>query len=68
MKILLGREEVNADKPDLAGRTPLSYASWWGHEAVVKILLEREEVNADRPDNSGLTPLLYATALGHVRG
>jgi len=45
VKILLRREEVNLDKPDNFGRTPLSYATWDGHAGVVKILLGRQEVN-----------------------
>ena len=61
MKILLGREEVNPDKPDNKGRTPLSFAAKWGREGVVKILLGREEVNPDKPDNNGRTPLSIAT-------
>ena len=61
MKILLGREEVNPDRPNNNRRTPLSYAAEDGHEGVVKILLGREEVNPDKPDNNGGTPLLIAT-------
>ena len=65
VKILLGWEEVNPDKPDNSGMTPLSYAAWFGHEGVVKILLEREEVNPDKSDNNGKTPLSYAASSGH---
>ena len=57
VNILLGREEVNLDKPDRDGKTPLSHAALTGHEGVVKILLGREEVNPDKPDNRGRTPL-----------
>jgi len=65
VKILLGREEVNPDKPDNSGKTPLSYAAQSGHEGVVKILLEREEVNPDKLNYSGETPLSYAARNGH---
>ena len=65
VKILLGREEVNPEKPDYCGRTPLSYAAQNGDEGVAKILLGREEVNPDKPDNYGWTPLLRAARAGH---
>jgi len=63
----LGGQEVNPDKPDDDGRTPLSVATWNGHEGVVKILLGREEVNPDKPDNDGQTPLPHAARRGHER-
>lgn len=39
MKILLGREDVDPDRPDFWGQAPLSIAAQAGCEAVVKILL-----------------------------
>ena len=45
MKILLAREEVNPDKPDYFGLTPLMHTALSGREEVVKILLGWEEVN-----------------------
>jgi len=65
VKILLGREEVNPDKPDYYGVTPLSYAADYGHAGVVKTLLGREEVNPDKPDNYGRTPLSNAAQNGY---
>ena len=65
VKILLGQEEVNPDKPDIEGQTPLTYAAWNGHEGVVGILLRREEVNPDKPGNYGMTPLSHAAWIGH---
>jgi len=65
VKILLGQEGVNPDKPDNGGRTPLSLAAGRAHEAVVKMLLGREEVNPDKRDNDGQTPLLFAAQNGH---
>ena len=44
-KILLGREEVNPDKADYGGRTPLSLAAQNRHEEVV-ILLHSSKVVA----------------------
>ena len=65
VKLLLGREEVNPDKPDNYGRTPLSFAVKNGREGVVKLLLGREEVDPDKPDNNGRTPLWFAAVNGH---
>ena len=65
VKILLGREEVNPDKPDNGGLTPLSFAAWNGHEGVVKILLGRRDVNPDKASNYGSTPLLLASSNKH---
>ena len=65
VKILLGRGEIDPDKPDNDGRTPLWQAAWNGHEGVVKILLGREGVNPDKPDILGQTPLYRAASCGH---
>ena len=59
--MLLDQDEVNPDKPDNDGRTPLLHAAWSGHTEVVKMLLDQDEVNPDKPDNDGQTPLLCAT-------
>ena len=45
MKILLEREDVNPDRLDNRGRTPLWLAAKNGREGVVKLLLEREDVS-----------------------
>ena len=58
VKILLGRDEVNPDKPDHYGRTPLCCAALNGHEGVVKMLLERDGVNPDKLDNGDQIPPL----------
>ena len=67
VKILLGQEKANPDKPDKFDQTPLSLAAQEGHEEVMKILLGRQEVNPDKPDNGGQTPLLYPAEGGHER-
>jgi len=51
--MLLGREEVNPDKPDNDGQTPLLHAAKQGYEEVVKIIPRREEVNPNTPDYYG---------------
>ena len=53
------------DEEDFGGRSPLVWAAWAGHEAVVKILLGQEEVNPDMPDIWGQTPLSVAAEEGH---
>ena len=60
MKALLGREDVNLDKPDNNDRTPLSFTAQDGYEGVVKILLGWEEVGPGKRDNNVRTPFLYA--------
>ena len=64
--MLLERKEVNPDRPDKWGQTPLSCAALCGTEGVVKVLLGREEVNPDKPDNDGQTPLSIATKEGQT--
>ena len=44
MKILLAREEVNPDKPNIDGQTLLSFATKNGHERVVVLLRSRNPV------------------------
>ena len=66
VRLLLARNEVNADKPYNYGQTPLWWASHSGHEGVVKLLLARNDVNAN---NLGgpfrQTPLVSASSNGH---
>ena len=47
VKLLVERNDVDADSKDENGRTPLSWAGAGGHEAVVKLLAERDDVKAD---------------------
>ena len=65
VKILLGRDDVNPDRPDRHDQTPLLQAARNGHKAVVEILLGRNDVNPDRPDEYGKTPLLLGACKGH---
>ena len=60
MKILLGQEEVNPDKPDNSGQTSLSFAARYGYEEVVEILPMQEDVDPNKPNNSGQTLLSLA--------
>ncbi|KAL2137707.1 hypothetical protein VTI28DRAFT_8511 [Corynascus sepedonium] len=56
---------VDADSKDNDGWTSLFYASWNGHEGVVKMLLDTGMVDADSKDNGGQTPLFCAAENGH---
>ena len=66
VQLLLTRDDINPDNPDIRGKTPLWWASLNGHEGVVKMLLARNDVNPNKPDNFfRKTPLLCASEYGH---
>ncbi|KAF8417386.1 hypothetical protein EV426DRAFT_376156 [Tirmania nivea] len=66
VRLLVEREDVDADSKNKSGRTPLSYAAENGHkDAVVRLLVEREDVDADSKDSEGLTPLSIAAGGGN---
>ena len=64
VKVLLGRDNINPNKPDNNDQTPLHHAAKRGHEGVVKILLGRGDVNHNKPDQLGRTPLYCAAENG----
>ncbi|KFY95382.1 hypothetical protein V498_03381, partial [Pseudogymnoascus sp. VKM F-4517 (FW-2822)] len=73
VKILVERNDVNADLRDNKGQTPLSWAARHGHAAIVQLLAERDDllaerddVDADSKDYLGQTPLSWAARNGHV--
>jgi len=67
VKILLGREDVNPNKQDNKGQTPLmAAASWGGHEGV-EMPLERQEATSDKPGHHGQTALVFACIKDHKR-
>ncbi|KAK4180059.1 ankyrin repeat-containing domain protein [Triangularia setosa] len=57
--------EVDLDKNDKDGRTPLSHAAGKGHAAIVKFLCQ-EGANISSTDHYGWTPLSRAAANGHT--
>ena len=67
VKLLLGRENVDPDRPDKDGYGPLGLAAFCGHEGVVKMLLGRGGVDPNRLDKHGGTPLSHASREGHAR-
>lgn len=55
--------------PDIAdrfGRTPLSYASEYGHLSVVELLTSSKENNVDSKDRHARTPLSWAAGSGNL--
>ena len=65
VQLLLAKDGVDPDSKDSYGRTPLSWAAWNGHEAVVRLMLTKDEVDSDPKDSSGRTPLSWAAEKGH---
>ena len=53
-----------ADKKDILGRTPLRYAAWSGHEAVVRLLFDHG-AEVDAQDEDETTALMAAADSGH---
>ena len=45
VRMLLGQDDIEPDKPDSNGRTPLMRAACNGNEEVVRMLLARNDVN-----------------------
>jgi len=60
VKILVGREGVNPDTPDVYRQTPHFNAILGRHERVVKILLEQEDVNPNKANKWGQMPLCFS--------
>src|SRR5215471_14311366 len=58
-QLLLARDDIDADRKDSIGRTPLSYAAGNGFEHVVRLILAKQ-VDPNSKDSAGRTPLSYA--------
>jgi ankyrin repeat protein len=56
---------VDVYSKESLGRTPLSYATKNGHEAVVKLLLEKAVDMGSKDIEHGLTSLTHAAMNGH---
>ena len=65
VKLLLARDDIKPDKPNIDGRTPLWWASSNGHEGLVELLLARNDVNPNKVSKYGSTPLSRASCDGH---
>ncbi|KAG7402611.1 Ankyrin repeat domain-containing protein 50 [Fusarium oxysporum f. sp. rapae] len=55
---------AKVDAKDRYGRTPLSYAAWNGHMAIVRRLV-KAGARVDSKDDIGGTPISYAICSGH---
>lgn len=64
VRLLLERENVEADARDDEGRTPLSWTADSGSEAIARMLVERADVEADSKDVDGATPFMHASRTG----
>jgi len=63
---ILEMKEWDVNAYDCLGMTALTWASFGGHEEVVKKFLEREDINPDQADTEyGQTPLSWAASNGH---
>ena len=49
---------------DLAGRTPLHWASYYGHDKVARLLIPKSNIRAQ--DDEGVTPLHLASFSGNL--
>jgi ankyrin repeat protein len=65
VKLLVERDDVEADSKDWYGWTPLSRAAEKGHEALAQALLARDGVDSDSKDAFSQMLLSQATAHGH---
>src|SRR5271170_6609740 len=54
-----------ADSRSENGKSPLSIAAQYGHEAVVKLFLAPDDVDVDSKDSVDQTPLSWAARSGH---
>ncbi|EGN97177.1 hypothetical protein SERLA73DRAFT_10382, partial [Serpula lacrymans var. lacrymans S7.3] len=66
VKLLLERDDVDADSKNNGGWVPLLRAAYRGHVEIVKLLLARDRIDVDSKDDHGWTPLMRAAYQGHV--
>ncbi|XP_038610620.1 ankyrin repeat and SAM domain-containing protein 3 isoform X1 [Tachyglossus aculeatus] len=64
VKDCIQRRELDLDKKNCGGWTPLMYASYIGHDTIVHLLLEAG-VNVNVPTPEGQTPLMLASSCGN---
>ena len=64
--LLVHAKDIDPDRQDKAGRTPLSWAAEYGQTEVVRTLLCDGRVDPERQDNEGQTPLSWAAKNGQT--
>lgn len=65
MNVLLARDDVNPQKPDLDRGTPVGCPTYNVHEGVMKLILSQDGVNPNKLDQYGRTLLPWASINGH---
>ena len=63
MRLLLARDDVNLDKLDNDGDTPLDVASRYGYEGVVRLLLSSGAINQGKILNAFLEEVFFSFCL-----
>lgn len=53
IKLLLARDDVDADSNDNNGRTPLLFSAEYGHSSVISLLLAWDNVDVNSKYNDG---------------
>lgn len=56
---------ADANRLNVAGWTPLVYASFLGHDTVVNLLLETGDADGNARTSDGMTALMWASACNH---
>jgi len=62
---LLKGNDVNPNRKDPQGWTPLAFSACAGHDEVVKLLLDLKTVHPDPKNSNNRTPLFLAAQFGH---
>lgn len=65
VKLLLNRNDIDANHKDSWGDTPLSLATTRGHKAVIEMLIDWKDTNINLEIRDGDTPLSVAARNGH---
>ena len=65
VKLLLGRDDINPNKPDGGGQTPLSIAVGLEHWRIVRMLVGDEGLQPNKPGENGDTFVRRAARNGN---
>lgn len=65
VRALMEIDDVDINRVDDTGATPLLWAAKNGHGEVVELFLRQQGINPDSPDYYGQTPILHAAENGH---